>query len=92
MEEKNTYVLDDKDSALDLLSSEKAIIGAYSTFLCESATPAVKRCFSSILSEEYKVQEELFAVMNKRGWYPVDGAEDKKIEQTKQKFVASVTG
>lgn len=91
MENKNGFMLDDKESAEDLLTSEKAIIGAYSQLLCESATPAVKRSIMSILDEEYKVQEELFAVMNKKGWYPVEGADDTKISQTKQKFSDAVS-
>ncbi len=91
MDNKNSTTLDDKQSMEDLLTSEKAIIGAYSQLLCESATPAVKRSLMSILDEEYKVQEELFTVMNKKGWYPVEGAEDTKIASTKQKFADAVT-
>ena len=38
------------------------------------------------LSEEHKIQEEVFNAMHTRGLYPTPEAEDKKVDEAKQKF------
>jgi spore coat protein CotF len=75
----------------DLLTTEKSLSGLYNTYYAESATGAVRSCLSSILSDEHRIGEELFQEMNSRGWYPVEKAEEAKINSTKQKFSKSVT-
>lgn len=43
-------------------------------------------CFVDILTEEHQIQADVFNEMSKRGWYPVQQAEQQKIQQAKQKF------
>lgn len=81
----------EKEQITDLLSAEKFLAGNYNSFLLESATPEMVRCFSSLLSDTHNMQQTIFNEMQERGWYAVTKAEDTKINQTKQKFTACVT-
>lgn len=76
----------DKDMMTDLLSSQKFIAEGYNTFANECATPAVKTDFMNILKEEHQIQSDVFAEMQKRGWYPTEAADQNKINQAKQKY------
>ena len=76
----------DREQITDLLTSEKQMTASYNTFLCESATPAVRSCLLSALKDEHTLAEELFCTMNTRGWYPVTKAEEQKISAAKEKF------
>ena len=80
---------DEKARLMDLLNSEKQMTGIYNTSLCESETASVRSCFSSILTEEHNMQNELFMQMKSRGWYPTEPAEQTKLEEAKQKFCTS---
>lgn len=81
----------EKEQITDLLSAEKFLAGNYNSFLLESATPEMVRCFSGLLTDTHNMQQTVFHEMQSRGWYAVTKAEDSKVAQTKQKFTASVT-
>ena len=81
----------EKEQITDLLSLEKFLAGNYNSFLLESATPEMVRCFSSLLEDTHAMQQSIFNEMQQRGWYATTKAEDTKINQTKQKFSASVS-
>ena len=34
------------------------------------------------------MQQQIFAEMNSRGWYPVEKAEETKLQKAKNKFMA----
>lgn len=78
----------DKDRMMDALSSQKFLSGVYNESLNEAYHTPVKNCFSGLLEDTHRTQEELFAVMNERGWYPVEAAEDQKVTAARQKFAA----
>ena len=78
----------DKDRMMDALSSQKFLSGVYNESLNEAYHTPVKNCFSGLLEDTHRTQEELFAVMNERGWYPVESAEDQKVTAARQKFAA----
>ena len=79
-----------KEIMHDCLDTEKYLIGMYQTALTESATPEVVQTLTDLLSDNFRMQQQLFREMNSRGWYPVTKAEEQKIAQAKQKFAASV--
>ena len=83
--------MNEQQTLNDLLSSQKFLTGMYNSYCCESATTAVKNCLSSILQDEHRIQEEIFNEMNTRGWYPVEKAEEAKINSAKQKFSQTVS-
>ena len=76
----------DKDIMTDLLTSQKHATDGYNTFANECATPKVRNDFIQILTDEHKIQSEVFDEMGKRGWYPTESADQSKINQAKQMF------
>lgn len=78
----------DKDRMMDALSSQKFLSGIYNESLNEAYHTPVKNCFSGLLEDVHRTQEELFALMNERGWYPVENAEEQKVTAARQKFAA----
>ena len=87
---QNACAFGEKEKMHDCLDTEKYLIGMYQTALTESATPEVVQTLTDLLSDNFRMQQQLFREMNSRGWYPVTKAEDQKIAQTKQRFAASV--
>ncbi len=80
---------DDKCMLHDLLNSEKHLTGTYNSNLSESATTSVQNCLNSMLNDSHAIQQQVFNEMSTRGWYPVEKAEDTKLNQIKQKFSGS---
>ena len=76
----------DKDMLTDVLSSQKFVTDGYNTSANESATPAIRSDFVNILTEEHQIQNEVFTEMQNRGWYPVEAADQNKINQARQKY------
>ncbi|MBQ9131595.1 MAG: spore coat protein [Clostridia bacterium] len=91
METKQPVAFDEEQRMTDLLSTQKFLTGAYNSYYCEAATGAVKNCLSSILQDEHRIQEEVFNEMNNRGWYPLEQAEEAKINSAKQKFAGAAS-
>lgn len=91
METKTCMSLTEEQRLTDLLSSQKFLTGVYNTYCCEAATSAVKCTLMSILQDEHRIQEEIFNAMNSRGMYPLEKAEDAKVNTTKQKFAQTAT-
>lgn len=52
----------------------------------ESATPDVHSAFTRAFTETLSLQNEVYAKMAENGWYPSSAAEQKQIDQVKQKF------
>ena len=75
----------------DLLTSQKYLTGVYNSYCNEAATGAVRSALTSILSDEHRIQEEIFTEMSTRGYYPLEKAEENKISSTKQKFAQKAT-
>ena len=81
-----TQNFSDREILTDILSSQKHTTSGYNTSANESATPSVKTDFMNILTEEHQIQNDVFKEMQKRGWYPVEAADQNKIQQAKQKY------
>ena len=82
----NTNAFGEKEMLSDALSSQKLATENYNTFANECSNPAVKSEFMNILNEEHQIQFEVFSELQKRGWYPVQQAEQQKVSQAKQKY------
>lgn len=81
----------EKEQITDLLSAEKFLAGNYNSFLLESASPQMVRCFTTLLSDTHTMQQTVFGEMQSRGWYQTPKAEDTKVNQAKQKFSPSAS-
>lgn len=52
----------------------------------ESTTPNVHNAFKQSLNDCLCMQNEIYAKMEKKGWYPSTQAPMQQVDQTKQKF------
>ena len=70
----------------DSLASQKLISSTYDTYANECATPNLRDEFLNILKDEHQIQAEIFTEMQKRGWYPIQPADQQQVMQAKQKY------
>ena len=54
----------------------------------ESSTPDVHSAFTKAFNEALGMQNEIYAKMAAKGWYPSTTVEQQKIDNVKQKFSA----
>ncbi|HCC08143.1 MAG TPA: spore coat protein [Clostridiales bacterium] len=80
----------EKEYVTDLLNSEKLLCSTYNTAIIEAATPQIREDFKSVLMDQFDVQNTIFMAMNEKGWYPVDPAQQNKIQQAKDQYPSSV--
>ena len=52
----------------------------------ESSTLNVHTTFEKVLNDTLCMQNEVYAAMAQKGWYPSQAADQQQIEQVKQKF------
>ncbi len=76
----------DKEIVTDILTSQKHITGMYNTASNECVSQSLKNEFMAILSDEHRLQGEVFTEMQKRGWYPTEMADQTKIHQALTQF------
>ncbi len=81
----------EQEKMTDLLCSEKYLSDVYSIYCCETATPTLKNCLMAIWEDEQRIHGELFSEMSTRGWYQTEKAEEKKLNETRQRFAKTVT-
>ena len=70
----------------NILTSVKNVCDIFMHGTIESATPNVNSAFKQALNESLCIQNEIYAKMAQRGWYPTTQAEQQKIQQAKQKY------
>lgn len=52
----------------------------------ESATPNVHSAFTEALNDTVCMQNQVYAMMAKKGWYPAQAAQQTQIDAVKQKY------
>ena len=74
----------------DLMEKELLLIkGACDLYLhgtVESTTAEVHEAFKCALNECLNIQNKVYNLMAEKGWYPMEDAEQQKIDQAKQKY------
>jgi spore coat protein CotF len=81
-----TPQMNDRDFSNDLLSTEKYMTNAYSTFLNEASHEALYQDMLSIFTETQNEQRQLFNLMFQKGWYKLEPEDQQKIQQKHQQF------
>lgn len=76
----------DKEILGDGLSTQKTTTDLFNTASNECVHDAVRSTFLQILEQEHSIQNEVFNMMHARGYYETPAAEDKKVQEAKQKF------
>ncbi len=80
----------DKEILSDGLSTQKATTEKFNNFANECVHDPVRTTMLQILEQEHSIQKDVFNMMHARGFYETPAAEDKKVNEAKQKFSASV--
>jgi len=79
-------ILTEKDILQDCLSSQKQTTSTFNMFAGECMNEQLRTAMLNILDDEHKIQSDIFTHMHANGWYPVEQAEQQKVQQAKQKF------
>ena len=80
--------MDDKTLMEGLLLEVKGVCDLYMHGTIESSTDNVHQAFNTALNDSLCMQDTLYDKMAAKGWYPVEQAEQNKINAVKQKFMA----
>jgi spore coat protein CotF len=70
----------------DSLMSQKHLTDSYNMYAGECVNEQLRNTMLGILSDEHKIQADIFNNMQAKGWYQVEQAEQQKIQQARQKF------
>lgn len=78
--------LTEQEVLTDLLTSEKHTTSTVNTFITESTCANLRQNLKDILQEEHSIHENLYNIMNQKGWYPTSDAQAQEVQKTKDKF------
>lgn len=79
----------EKEILGDALTAQKTCTNNYNTFSNECVHENLRSTLLNLLEDEHSLQQDVFTSMHDKGYYPTPDAEQKKIDETKQKFSAS---
>ena len=78
--------LNDENILNDVLISMKHLVSSYAIALNEASNKNIYKLFNNLINNSSKLQAELFDMSFKKGWYTIETAEDKKINNAFKKF------
>lgn len=81
-----TQNLSEQEILTDLLTFEKQTTAAYNSFITESTCANLRQNLKNILNEEHQIHENIYNIMNQKGWYTPIDAPDKDVQDLKNKF------
>ena len=70
----------------DALAAQKAATSTMNMAANECLHEDVRKTMMNILNQEHEIQESVFDDMHAAGYYPTPAADEKKVQDTKQKF------
>lgn len=70
----------------NVLTSVKNACDIFLHGTIESSTPNVNAAFKQSLNDCLCMQNEIYAKMAEKGWYPTTTASQQQIQQTKDKY------
>lgn len=82
----NNSTFSDREIMDDVLTSQKHITDVYNSYSNECVNQQLQSDMLTILKEEHNMQFDVFADMQKRGWYSPAAAEQQKVTEAKTKF------
>ena len=78
--------MSEQEIITDLLTSEKHLTSTVNTFITESTCANLRQNLKTILDEEHSIHENLYNIMNQKGWYPTSDAEAQEVQKVKGRF------
>ena len=73
----------------DALTAQKGCTNQYNLAANECSHEDIRQTMMKILNQEHEIQKSVFDSMHAAGFYPTPAAEEKKVQETKQKFSQS---
>ncbi len=81
--------MEDRNLMENELLLVKGVCDLYLHGAIESTTAEVHEAFKCALNESLDIQNKIYNLMKDNGWYTTQNADQEKINQTKQKFMAN---
>ncbi len=81
--------MDDKTIMENILLTTKGVCDLYMHGSIESGTANVRQAFCTALNDAIAMQDGVYQQMSGKGWYCSQQAEQRKLQQVKQKFSAA---
>lgn len=78
--------MEDKLIMDNILTATKSMCDLMMHGTVESSTPDVHTAFTQSLNDCLCMQNEIYTKMTEKGWYPMQQAEQQKIDAAKQKY------
>jgi len=78
--------MSEQEILTDLLTSEKHLTSTVNTFITESTCANLRQNLKTILTEEHSIHENLYNIMNQKGWYPTSDAEAQEVQKVKGRY------
>ncbi len=78
--------LNDRDRINDILATQKYLSNGYNTATYEASNDQLYQLQLQCLNEVHQASRDLFLLMNQKGWYKLEAAEQTKISQKSQQF------
>ena len=70
----------------EILTCEKNMTSLYNSAVNESSDNSIHRDFMNILTDAHQMQRNVFTVMERRGLYQTQTAENQEIAEAGQKY------
>ena len=83
---KGTTAVNDKEIMENLLLNLKGECDLFVHGAVESFSTAVHSAFTQALNDTISMQNQVYAKMSEKGWYPAANAQQQQIDAVKQKF------
>ncbi|WP_174496213.1 spore coat protein [Salirhabdus euzebyi] len=81
-----TPEMNERDFVNDMLATEKYMTDAYSTAMNEVSHQTLYGDLATIFKESQDCQRQLFNLMFEKGWYSLEVADQKKMQQAYQQY------
>ena len=78
--------MNDKEIMTNILNAVKGECDLMMHGAIESSTPAVHGAFTQSFNDALSMQNQIYAKMAAKGWYPAEQAQQNEISKVKQKF------
>lgn len=79
--------MNDKEIMTNILNAVKGECDLMMHGAIESSTPNVHAAFTQSFNDALALQNQIYAKMAQKGWYPAENAQQNEINKVKQKYV-----
>lgn len=78
--------MSDRDFINDILATEKYLTNSYNTAVNEASIEELYQLQMKHLNDSHQAARDLYNLMQQKGWYNVEPAENQKINQKAAQF------